>query len=107
MCKLHVGDMESVMIEAADLHCPFKKHAQKKVLPPWLSADIIEMIHDRDRLYKLAKRRDLPNDWAKARRARNLCNKGVRIAKKQFVQSELKKHDKSPREFWQVIEKTW
>lgn len=61
-------EMESVMIEAADLHCPFKKHTQKKVIPKWLSPDIIELIQDRDRLYRLAKQSNQAIDWANARR---------------------------------------
>lgn len=74
--KHHMWDeMESVIIEAPDLHCPFKRYTQKKVLPIRLSPDIIEIIHNRDRLYKVAKTTNSREDWANARKASNLCNK--------------------------------
>lgn len=38
---------------------------------------------------------------------RNLCNKGIKNAKNEYVKSELKKYEADPRKFWQVIEKAW
>lgn len=99
--------MQQTIIATADKHCPYKKYQHKKELPPWLTQDILDLIHDRDRQYKLAKRSNDSNDWAEARRMRNLCNKGVKNAKNMFIKKELTQNEKDPRKFWKVIEQAW
>lgn len=101
------AELETAITNLADKHCPYKTYKQRLELPPWLTHDLLDLIHIRDKCYKLAKKTNLPNDWIEARRARNLCNKGVKDAKNQYVKNQLSDHEKSPKKFWQIIENTW
>lgn len=62
-----------------------------------------ELIKDRDRLYKLAKRSTSDSDWIASRKARNKCNLGVKHAKEEYVKSQLIVHEKDPRKFWAAL----
>lgn len=48
--------MEQAILDTADSHCPYKSYNERVALSPWLSQDLLELMKDRDRLYKLAKR---------------------------------------------------
>lgn len=100
-------EMESVILETANKHCPVREYTHKRELPPWLTQDLLDLIHVRDRQYKKAKKTNDNDDWAEARRMRNLCNKGVKNAKNLYIKRELVQHQNDPRKFWQVIEKAW
>lgn len=89
---------------AADRHCPVKTYKRKKEIAPWLTKELLELMYERDRIYKLAKRTALDADWIAARKIRN---KGIRQAKCSFAQAQLEIHEKNPNKFWSAIEKIW
>lgn len=100
--------MESVILKFADLHCPLKKIVNQKGKPPWLNQSLLELIHERDRLYKIAKKSvNNTEDWANARKIRNLCNSCVKKAKENYVKEQLNNHNNDPKKFWIVIETVW
>lgn len=52
-------ELVSTIITIADRHCPFKLYRHKRKLPPWLTQDILDLIHLRDSLYKKAKKKQI------------------------------------------------
>lgn len=96
-------EMEKVILDIADIHCPYKSYHERAALSPWLSQDLLELIKDRDRLYKLAKRSSNQEDWVISRKARNKCNRGIKHAKDEYVKSQLVAHEKNPHKFWLAL----
>lgn len=64
-------------------------------------------MHERDMLYKRAKKSKSEADWIVALRIRNLCNAGVRLAKNNLTQSLLENHKKDSHKFWKTIDLVW
>lgn len=69
--------MEKVILRIADLHCPYKTYNDGVAISPWINQVLLELIQDHDSLYRLAKQTNDKDDWIKARKARNACNKGA------------------------------
>lgn len=58
----------------------------------WLTAGILESMHDRDN-------KD-PDDWSTAKLARNLVNEICKKAKEEFVKQKLTEEKGDPKKFW-------
>lgn len=99
--------MVQVITSCADKFCPYKTFNDRVALSPWMSQDLLELIKDRDRLYKLAKSTGAAADWINSRKARNKCNAGVKHAKDTFVKQQLDIHEHEPRKFWQTLNTIW
>lgn len=91
--------MERNILQSADIHCPYREHRERKELKPWLTPDLLETLKERDRLYRVAKRTNDPNDWILARKARNSSNQGIRNAKNEFVKAQLVTNEADPENF--------
>ena len=59
---------------------------------------------NRDEMYKRAKRTSDQNDWAEAKRLRNLVKLGCTRARADFVKENIKKHEKDPKKFWKEMQ---
>lgn len=100
----HMWDeMEQIILHFANIHCPYKTYNDRVKLSPWISQDLLELIKNRDRLYKIAKSTKLDGDWVAARRIRNKCNLGIKCAKEEYVKQQLAIHENDPRKFWQTL----
>ena len=68
--------------------------------------DIAEKVNkkNRDEMYKRAKRTSDQNDWAEAKRLRNLVKLGCTRARADFVKENIKKHEKDPNIFWKEMQ---
>ena len=68
--------------------------------------DIAEKVNkkNRDEMYKRAKRTSDQNDWAEAKRLRNLVKLGCTRARADFVKENIKKHEKDPKHFWKEMQ---
>lgn len=108
-CANQLWDMiELVILKVADLHCPLKKVTNRKGKPPWLNQSLLQLIHERDRLFKIAKKSDNNTDaWIKVRRIRNQCNSCVKMAKENYVKEQLSNYNNDPKKFWKLIETVW
>lgn len=108
-CANQLWDMiELVILKVADLHCPLKKVTNRKGKLPWLNQSLLQLIHERDRLFKIAKKSDNNTDaWIKVRRIRNQCNSCVKMAKENYVKEQLSNYNNDPKKFWKVIETVW
>ena len=70
---------------------------------PWVTNEILELIKDKDRLLRRAKKRNNENDWQLAREARNNTNLQIRHAKANFIQENLNTNQNNSNKFWQNI----
>ena len=97
--KLYINNIEKVI----DDMCPLKFFKTKAIRDPWITDELIEMIKDKDRALKRAKRTNDPECWRIARRLRNDCLKYTRNAKAEFVKSELNENAGDSKKFWKNI----
>lgn len=87
------AELKECITNAANRHCPINMYCNKKGRMPWVNDELLEMTYERDFLYKKAKRSDSSEDWTKACRRRNHCNKMVKKAKDKYVQQQLVAHE--------------
>lgn len=99
--------MRNVIQQTADIHCPFKSFTARKVLPGWLNNGILEHLKERDLFYKAIKKLNDPSKWAELRKMKNNCNKLIRLAKNDYVQSQLQQCSKDTKKFWRVVNRTF
>ena len=90
--------------------CPIKELSIKQVKLPWLNDGLLDLMYNRDEMYKRAKRTSDQNDWAEAKRLQNLVKLGCTRARADFVKENTKKkHEKDPlppqkKRFWKEMQ---
>lgn len=89
------AELESVIRSTADQHCPLKQFKERKVFRPWVTPKLLELLKERNELYKLAKSLNTNPSWKAVNR--NLCNTAVKHAKDTYVKAQLVIHEKDPR----------
>ena len=86
-----------------DTMCPVRKRKNRINNNPWLSDEILECIHEKNRAWKKAKRTHNPDDIIVAKRLRNNSKAIVRRAKGDFVQDYIEDNIISLKKFWEKI----
>ena len=74
------------IIDTLNVMAPLRTSTFRKDRPEWLTADLIEILKDRDRAMKLACKSNLITDKKVARTLRNIANKAVKSAKSEYLQ---------------------
>ena len=92
--------MQCKITEALDKYCPLKNRLIKD---SWLSPEILEFIHDKDRARKKAIQTGEPADLRVAKELRNEAKAMVRRAKASYIQEESDRHTRDPKEFWEKM----
>ena len=88
---------------ALDLICPIRKLTIPEDKPKWLTADIINLMRDRDALCKRARRTGNQDDWNIARLLRNRVQYAIRTYKAEQIKSDLNRFKNNPQKFWSKI----
>ena len=89
-----------------DIMCPIKNLKITNKKPFWLSHHIIELINDRNKLFKIAKSTPTEENLNTARSARNRVNKLINTSKQDFVKESLEINKSDPKKFWRIINNT-
>ena len=87
-----------------DTTCPIKKFKIQQEKEPWITPELIELIKDKDRALKTAKKRKDPELWIVAKRLRNTCTRRLRQARADFISENLNNNAGCPKKFWQNIQ---
>ena len=93
----------NTIIDVLNVMAPLRTSTFRKDRPEWLTADLIEIMKDRDRAMKLACKSKLTTDKKIARVLRNHVNKAVKSAKSEYLLTKLDTYKKDPKKFWQAI----
>ena len=91
------------IISIADQMCPLKSYKVAQAKDPWITNEVLEMIKDKDRLLRKAKKHKLAADWENAKLARNNTNAVIQQAKTNFIRENLNEHHDDSKKFWQNI----
>lgn len=95
--------MLGIFTELLETFCPYKTVTVKKNRPVYITGEIIEMGHERDRLFKLARRTKEDSDWIQARKQRQKVNYALKKAKAEYFKEVLIKTRGDSRKFWSKI----
>ena len=80
--------------------CPLKHRTIKDKGDPWITNEIIELLHDKERAWKTAMDTQNPDDVAEAKRLRNLSKAAIRRSKRDFIQETANRTDGNGPKFW-------
>ena len=87
----------------ADDMCSIKNFNIIKHKDPWITPELLELIRDKDRALKKAKRTRSDNDWHISKRLQNSCFSRIRKAKGDRFKSELDTNKSDSKKFWKSI----
>lgn len=96
-------EMFSVFINILNETCPLKTFTISKDRPPYINHDIILLGHERDKLFKIARKSGLESDWLAARRQRQKVNYAIKKAKSNYFKQKLKECKGDSKKFWNII----
>ena len=92
------GDIDSAttkltetLLNAANEAIPRRQVMTKNYDKPWVTADLKKQIRKRDRLFRLARKRDTDSDWNRWRRQRNMTTDLNKRLKDSYVQNQAHK----------------
>ena len=86
-------------------HAPLKHCRVKDRLLPWMSSDVIEMIHKRDFLKRVAVRSKSCQDLLNYRKLRNKITYSIRKKKQNYFDEIAKNHINNPKVLWDELHK--
>ena len=83
--------------------CPIKKRKVRDKNEPWLTNEIMDLIFEKNRAWRKAKKTKNPVDLDIAKTLRNRTKQVIRQAKSSFVQDYLDNDLISTKKFWEKI----
>ena len=104
------NNFTTALIVAAQASIPIRTISSKADNKPWFTAELKREIRKRERLYKIAKRRNTDYDWERWRRQRNITTDTNKRLKDQYIQSQVAKllaHKKDQRSYHHILKISW
>ena len=92
-------------IDVSDVHAPFKTMRLKKNHKPWVTYDIVALMHRRDYVHKQAVRSKSNEHWEEYKRLRNLVTQRIKDAKKNYFHHSFYRNRNDPKKLWKCINK--
>ena len=87
-----------------DKMCPQKMFKIKQVKQPWITPRLLELILDKDKALKKAKKSKNRELWNDSKRLRNSCTNRLRKAKADYIKERLEIHSNDQKKFWKHIQ---
>ena len=86
--------------------CPIKHIRIRKNSPPCITHEIVEMINDRNVLFKLAHNDPNAQNVRNARRLRNHINTLIATSKSTYIKDTLNNNKDNPKNCWRILNQT-
>ena len=86
-----------------DKLAPLKKVRLKQRSEPWFSSEILELIKERDEIYKLCAKSSTPDLENKRRELRNQVQTEIKAAKKEYFQNVIEENMGDGRKMWKCL----
>lgn len=93
----------SIVSEISNKHAPISHFRVKGNSCPWLNADLLVAIKERDYLLKVASISKNPDDWVNFKKKRNMVNKLKVNLKCNFYANEVNNARDDPKKLWKKI----
>ena len=95
--------LASTIQQIIDVMCAVKVFRVKQEKEQWITPPLLELIKDKDKAMKKAKRRGDPELWKTAKVLRNRCTKRLRNARADFKE-KLDNNLGNSKKFWKNIQ---
>ena len=92
-----------IIMETANLHCPFIDMKLREGTPEWITKDMISEINLKDFLYKKAKTLETQECWDEYSKKKNEVKKLLSTARENYVKGKLEELEGNPRKFWRTV----
>ena len=69
----------------------------------WLTTEIHQLMNNRDKALRHARKSKSTTDWKNYRKLRNKCTTMIRTAKSNYSKNLLKETANNPNKFWKTI----
>ena len=87
----------------SDKHAPFKTRRLKKKHCPWVTHDVVQLIHRRDFLHRKAIHENCVHAWEEYKSIRNQITSLIKREKKKYYHRQFGDSTSNSRKFWQNI----
>ena len=94
------------ILKHLNIMCPIKFIRIRKNSPPWITHEIVELINDRNALFKLAHNDPNEINMRNARMQRNRVNKLITTSKSTYIKDTLSNNRDNPKKFWRILNQT-
>ena len=91
---------KKLFMQIADKHGPIEKRRLRKISAPWLTAEIKNLMWERDHLKPKAVITKDESDWVNFKTKKNLVNYKIRNSKQQYYNSYLSNNVGRTKETW-------
>ena len=95
--------LKSAILKVLDPLCPLKTFCVPEAREPWVTNEVLEIIRDKDKLMRRARRTGSEEHWVRARRARNEVGRQVENVRADYLKTQQETHKNDPKEFWKSI----
>ena len=83
--------------------CPIRDFKFSNEKPIWLTNELIAIMKERDRCLTQYLKTKSEADKINMRKARNLSNISVKMARADYIKDQLNTHKNDPKKFWKNI----
>ena len=101
-----VDNFTNTLMTAAQASIPIRITSKKSNDKPWFTLELKRHIRKRDRLFNIAKKRNVDDDWERWRHQRNLTTETNRRLKNSHIQTQVAKlldNKKNPHSYHSIL----
>lgn len=86
-----------------DVHAPYTTKRTKSRPCKWITDEIKQIMNERDKTLRKARKTNDKNNWESYKTLRNRCNIMMRKTKATFTKDLLNEKSHNPKEFWRTV----
>ena len=94
---------KELFMAVIDKHAPIQQIRKRAYSYPWITADVKQLIFDRDKKKRKAIITKQSADWDVYKTLRNRVNIAIRHAKAEYYRNKIAQQNKNPKEAWKTI----
>ena len=98
-----VMKFESLFLPICNKHAPLRRKRVRKQNSPWITNDIIQLMHKRDNVKKKAIASGSSQQWATYKYLRNKVNYAIKESKRSYLTQSVYAAKKDSREIWKTL----
>lgn len=93
----------SCIMYIVEKHCPMRVQRIPVSKPEYLTDQVLKLMHNRDKAFKIVRKDPTPAKWANARHLRTLVSREIRKAKRVVILRHLENAKGDGAKFWKFI----
>ena len=98
-----VSKWDILFTNVADQHAPLKKSRISGLHTPWLTSELIQLMHKRDYSHRKALKTNFHQHWTSYKRIKNIVNKEIKKSKSTYYSKLIEDNKSNPTSLWRTI----